>query len=346
MTPTIRLMQQAERFPSPRQAPGAIKAATDALLSAWVTDPPPAGTSLHEALEPAVTAARELKPNDDRLAPIHSYFDLLQTVRSQIQALNTDADITVDEVLLDMKLELKLSVLVSRLGHRGIMSLIDQRRQDYSRSFSKDADLPDYLDLDTMNPTNEVSATTLSFSAILAMADPGILTFDELMIGDDQADKALTLKRFAGQWIVSFYTEWEDLFRKQLAGIHGCSVNDINSQFIQELGRMRNDFGHGRGICKKSANNRLLKWFEKGEPIIPTHENYRQLFEELENACVALRVAPTSRDVPIQRQPVRAKVAPDLNSEFDRAAAAVPDLTADEALTEALRNWIDRNATE
>ncbi|MDL9939001.1 hypothetical protein QSJ18_19825 [Gordonia sp. ABSL1-1] len=345
MTPVMRLMQPIERFPAPEeQAPGAIKTATDALLSAWNTDPPPTGTPLHELLAPAVDAARALDPRDGRLAPIREYLDLLRVVRDQIQTLDTSDVLTIDEVLLDMELELKLSILVARLGHQGIMNLIHQRRSDYGRSVTKVVDLPDYLDLHTMEPTDESSATTLSYSAILAKADPGILTPEEFVRGDDRADKAPILKRFAGQWIVSFYTEWEDLFRKQLAEICGCSVDDIKSQFFQELGRMRNDFGHGRGICKKSASNKLFRWFAKGDPIIPTHENYRQLFDEFEKACEALRTPPAPQDAVVQRQPVRAKVTPELNAEFDRAVAASHGITADEALTDALRTWIDRNA--
>ncbi|WP_273491729.1 hypothetical protein [Gordonia otitidis] len=158
MTPVMRLMQPIERFPAPeKQAPGAIKTATDALLSAWNTDPPPPGTPLHALLAPAVEAARALDPRDGRLAPIREYLALLRGVRDQIQTLDTSGVLTIDEVLLDMELELKLSVLVARLGHQGIINLIHQRRSDYGRSDTKVVDLPDYLDLHTMEPTDESS---------------------------------------------------------------------------------------------------------------------------------------------------------------------------------------------
>ena len=195
-----------------------------------------------------------------------------------------------------------------------------------------------------MEPTDRASTTTLGYAALMAKADPGLLTPEEYVRGDNQADKAPILKRFAGQWIISFYTEWEDLFRKQLAAIYGCSVDDIKSQFFQELGRMRNDFGHGRGICKKSASNKLFKWFSKGDLMIPSHANYKQLLDEFENACTELAVAPATHETAPQRQPVRAKVTPELNAEFDRAVASVVGLNADEALTDALRSWIDRTA--
>lgn len=341
----MRLLEPLERFASARQAPGAILGVTRPLLQAWESDPPPTDSALHKLIEPVVEAARSLNPEDDRIQPIRDYVTEVKEARAKLNEPSVEVvEPTVDEILIDMELELKLSVIVARLGHQGILNLIDERRAVEGRAVTRLSELPTYLDLQTMEATAVQSATTLSYSAILAKADPGLMTTQQYAAGDDQGEKAPVLRRFAGQWIVSYYTEWEDLFRKQLAVAHGCSVDDIKSTFFQDLGKMRNDFGHGRGICKKSASNKTLKWFTKGEPMIPNHQNYNQLFEEFAEARKVLAMRPGQGPKKVDRQPVRAKVSPELNAEFDAAVAASSGVSADEALADAVRTWIDRNS--
>ncbi|MGU3586923.1 hypothetical protein ACLBYD_27705 [Rhodococcus sp. C26F] len=347
MQMSMPLLRKMERFAAPRQAEGAIRGLTQPILDAWQSDPPPPGTEIYRIIKPIHQAAQSLNPADDRIQQVSVYYDAVTAAKEKINDLDKEGtSMTVDEILIDMELELKLSVLVARIGHQGIMSLVDERRALAGRSVTTGHELPIHFDLQAMKPVPDKSTTTISFAAVLAKANPGSLTPDEFVRGDLNADKAPVLKRFAGQWIVSFYTEWEDLFRKQLASAHGCTVDDIRSQFFQELGRMRNDFGHGRGICQKSASNKILKWFARGDQMIPNHENYQQLFDEFAKALDELRDAPVAAAKKTDRQPVRGKVPPTLNTEFDRTVAGLSGISVDEALEDALRSWIDRNTAD
>ena len=88
------------------------------------------------------------------------------------------------------------------------------------------------------------------------------------------------MKQFAAQWVVTVYTEWEEYYRGALAKALGCEKEDIRSDYFADLGRMRQDYVHkARGICKNSARNKVLKWFNKGDNTLrrtrTTSSSYR-----------------------------------------------------------------------
>jgi hypothetical protein len=61
------------------------------------------------------------------------------------------------------------------------------------------------------------------------------------------------------------------------AKIVHCFIRQCRSlNPIQLLRRPRQDYVQKRGICKNSARNKVLKWFSKGDTMIPTHANCQQ----------------------------------------------------------------------
>jgi hypothetical protein len=107
---------------------------------------------------------------------------------------------------------------------------------------------------------------------------------------------------------------------------------------------MRQDYVHkARGICKNSARNKVLKWFRKGDNMIPTHANYCQLLADFP-AQELLTAKPSP--APVQRQQVPAKADPALIRQFEEAADA-EGIGKDAALEAALSTWItsQRSAT-
>lgn len=133
------------------------------------------------------------------------------------------------------------------------------------------------------------------------------------------------------------YTEWEEYYRGALAKALGCEKEDIRSDYFADLGRMRQDYVHkARGICKNSARNKVLKWFSKGDNMIPTHANYCQLLADFPaEELLAAKPSPT----PPQRQQVPAKADPRLIRQFEEIADAV-GISKDDALDQALTAWI------
>ena len=43
------------------------------------------------------------------------------------------------------------------------------------------------------------------------------------------------MKQFAAQAIVSYYTEWEDHYRHELARAHGCTIYDLQINYFGDL---------------------------------------------------------------------------------------------------------------
>jgi hypothetical protein len=92
-------------------------------------------------------------------------------------------------------------------------------------------------------------------AVFLAMVEPGMATIHEALRPTDEKDQPPIMKQFCG------------------------AVG--RSDYFAELGRMRQYYVHkARGICKNSARNRVLKWFNKGDNLIPTHANHQQLLTD------------------------------------------------------------------
>ena len=79
---------------------------------------------------------------------------------------------------------------------------------------------------------------------------------------------------------------------------------------------IRQDYVHNQGkATSKQAKNKRLKWFARGEQMIPTSANYEQLFHELVDELAFPAGAPTPIEKP-NRGPVKARVPIDFVSQF------------------------------
>jgi hypothetical protein len=180
----------------------------------------------------------------------------------------------------------------------------------------------------------------MSYSDIRAMADPGVMTLEEYLHGDPQAERAPILKYFAAQWVTHTTTLWDEHYRPSLAELHGCEKNHVASELFADLNKMRQDYVHNRGLATaKQAKNKRLRWFEQGDLMIPTSGNYEQLFKELQSELRTLAQTPVPKDKS-SRTAVKGQVPVDLRSLFEQHAAAA-GLGPDAALEEALTRWIE-----
>jgi hypothetical protein len=180
--------------------------------------------------------------------------------------------------------------------------------------------------------TRQPSSTTISLQVVLSMIDPGIATLEERMQPFPEETYPPIMKQFAAQWVVNVYTEWDEHLREQLATAHGCAKEDVRSDYFGDLGKMRHDYVHNRRICRNSARNKVLKWYRKGEKMIPKHANYLQLLEAF--PAEELRTIKPS-PVTVQRQPVKANADPELTRQFLVRAESL-GITKDAALDQAL----------
>ena len=111
-------------------------------------------------------------------------------------------------------------------------------------------------------------------------------------------------------------TLWDELYRPQLATLHGCEKNDVASELFADQKTICQDYVHYQGkATSKRAKNKRLKWFARGEQMIPTSANYEQLFHELVDELAFPAGAPTPIEKP-NRGPVKARVPIDFVSQF------------------------------
>ncbi|WP_194816945.1 hypothetical protein [Nocardia sp. XZ_19_385] len=338
----IRMLVEANRDLPHAQAAGVIvQAMGGPLVEAWEAGTPAEGSVVRQWIEPAYLAAKALDVRSTEIAQFGRYIAVVKEAQEALLSYE-GTEVTVAEVLTDLELDFKLAVLSARVGHQGIMGLIDQRLEESNRAAGSGAARgPKYLDLQSLRATETSSCRTLSYSEMSAMADPGVATAEQWIRGPDESDQSSILKYFAAQWVTYMVTQWEELYRDQLAQAHGCEKNDIRSELFADLNRVRQDYVHNRGKASRrnAAKNTRLKWFRRGDQMVPKHADYDQLFEELAREVELLAVAPTPTEKP-NRSKVNAQVPVELIQRFEQAASD-SGLTAGGALEAALLSWIE-----
>jgi hypothetical protein len=330
MTPEVRKHQYA------RDLPMIIESVFSQFVHAWNTDRPNQGSDLYQVLEPIARAiAAPLDITRAALPQVEPMMAAVAEARSGLQQIGGPA--TAAEVVAEIEHLLKVTVLVARVSHQGSMKIVDDELQARFDAINKnEARGAKYLDLHTFQPVDQPSKTTISMQVLLAMVDPGIATLEERMRFPAEESYPAFMKQFAAQWVVNVYTDWEEHFRGELATALGCDRAAIRSDYFGDLGKMRHDYVHNRGICKGSARNKVLKWFNQGDIMIPLHANYKQLLTDFPGEeLLTVTPAPPS----VQRQPVKAKAEPELTRQFEDLAARL-GISKDAALDQALAEWI------
>jgi hypothetical protein len=146
------------------------------------------------------------------------------------------------------------------------------------------------------------------------------------------------VKQFAAQSIVDFYTDREEYYRSELARTHQCSKHDFQIEYFGDLSKIRQDYVHNRGVCRNSARCKKLRWFTKGQLMIPTADNYLQLITDFPES--ELRTTPAK--VERGRTQVTGRVSLPIMREFEEVASDVHG-NIGPALDEALLDWVAKN---
>lgn len=86
------------------------------------------------------------------------------------------------------------------------------------------------------------------------------------------------------QYIITMILEhWEHDFRPKIASTLGLKKKeDLKSDIMGDINKIRHDILHNRGIAKNSSNNKLIK-FKKNESIIVSESAFKQIFAEIFN---------------------------------------------------------------
>ncbi|MCK0440316.1 hypothetical protein MUG78_12865 [Gordonia alkaliphila] len=329
-------------FPHAQAVELTTAAISSPILGHWDVAEPAPGTQLRAVITPVVDAVRAIDPTDLSLDQITRVLDMAKEAEQRL-AEGVDDPETAEEVVSEMINDLKAMVITARLGHRGVMELLgdewDKRVSDI-RKGSVGA-TPQQFDVMMLQSTDETSATTIPFSDLLATVHPGVAGMKEYMEQFEVETQTSMQSQFAGRWVVTFFTEWELNYRRRLAQIHGCPDRAVRSTLMRELGFMRNDYAHNRGIASsKQKKCRRLKWFEPRQRMQPLQRHYQELFEEFEKEREALAAAPAPYKT--NSAELKGNVPQELVDSFNEVAAEL-GVGNDEALAAAVAAWCESN---
>lgn len=338
---TIRSMRgQVDAFPHPQAVEVAIATISQPILGHWNVAQPVEGSGLHSVVGPLVDVVQGLDSCDLSLSQITKVLDMANEVRKRL-AEGLDDPETAEEVVSEMIADLKALVVTARLGHRGVMDLLNdqwgQRMDDVRKGQVGKA--PQHFDVMRFQSTDDESTTTIPFSTLLASVHPGVATAEEFM-AQFETETAIQ-SQLAGRWVVTFFTEWELNYRRRLAKINRCPERAVRSALMRDLGFMRNDYAHNRGIASsKQKKCRRLKWFKPGDRMQPLQRHYQELLEAFESERDTLAAAPA----PFKTNSVEVKgnVPQELVDTFNSIAAEL-GVGNDEALAAAVAVWCESN---
>jgi len=306
---------------------------TSLVNDLWSVDTP-TDPALTAVLQPVMDAARSFTPFKPLLPQWDNYAVVVREARQALEAQQFGKP-TVDEIIHEMSLSLKTSLLLASTAVLGSWKVIATEIARRYLSFAASIALPlRFYDFESKGMVDRPSPTTLSLAAIKAIIDP---------VRDDEAQLSQPpgMKQFAAQVIVDFYTDWEEHYRVELARAHQCDKYDFQINYFGDLGKLRHDYVHNRGICSNSAHCDTLKWFGAGDLMIPTPANYVQLLTEF--PADGLRRRPSRVDT--GRAPVKGTASIPILREFERVARDLHG-SVGPALDKALAEWARENSQQ
>jgi hypothetical protein len=150
------------------------------------------------------------------------------------------------------------------------------------------------------------------------------------------------------QWFTYTFALWEEQFRGRIAasfdqlGDTRIRRSDVLHDYFGDIRLLRNDFVHNKGICKESADLKVLQWgLICGRPIEISAEQMMSLIDRFPRD--ELRIEPSPQP-PGESQRVPGKVDPQLLEDVQSLGREL-GLTDDRLLQSALSGWLADNGS-
>lgn len=85
-------------------------------------------------------------------------------------------------------------------------------------------------------------------------------------------------KTIGNMCLVEIYQYWEDCYRQRVADQLGVATNDVTADIMGDLRFLRISIVHHRAVARADvAKCRLLKWFNEGDEVFLTKDQFEQL---------------------------------------------------------------------
>lgn len=278
--------------------PSAVEGLREALRGelGQPDDPSPENPVLAEVIRPLIDARDDLLCTSsypggwpELLGKMKSLSNVARTVRQDLLSNEGLSTQSVDEIVDDLAREFRMSMFLCLTANHALSQQVNEWRERRSDGLQSG----DYLDMLTFHFVGERSSTTVSMHDLAdnstgrpVVLHPGNLAaeLNSLMKGEDPAPP---LYRMAyGQWFISIFAAWEEVYRPRLADAHNrvdpdarWRSNDIRSEFFGAIRLIRNDFVHSKGVCDESRKVAFLEWLSEGQPIAPSPTQMMALLE-------------------------------------------------------------------
>lgn len=177
--------------------------------------------------------------------------------RSSLEAIDTMQDAEeVEQVVDEFETRYLVSLATTLSAHQTLVSKLACRNGASG----------EYFDVGEYEFAKNPGLGRVRVADLVNAVDSGISTFSA-------ARGFVSYERFPpiqimiyGQWFAYIHAIWEEWYRPRLAAAHSRRIgmellkNDVKSEFMRELNKMRNDVIHNKSRAKESAGNTILSW--------------------------------------------------------------------------------------
>jgi hypothetical protein len=278
---------------------------------------------------------------------------LTKAADSAIPLLNeriTEPDPSIDEIVDELDRAFLISLVVTLTSHNVIIDKVSEWEQPHERFLQGHlaTDVGHYFDVKTMSYARNPGPGRIHMQDLVLAVDAGTTLW---MAGAGRAkiDNYPEVQAVAyAQWFTYAFALWEEQFRGRVASYFDkrsedkIRRSDVLVDYFGDIRLIRNDFVHNKGICKESADLKVLQWnLTRGEGIEILAVQMMSLIDLFPRD--ALRAAPSSQP-PVGAQRVPGKVDPRLLEDVQRQARE-KGLGDNQVLEVALSRWLAEGST-
>ncbi|WP_238407149.1 hypothetical protein [Mycobacterium canetti] len=257
----------------------------------------------------------------------------------------TEPDLSIDEIVDELERAFLISLVVTLTSHNVLLQKVDEWEQPHQRFTQGNlpADVGHYFDVKTLTYVNNGGPGRIHMQDLAVAIDAGA-TLWMAAGGRDTVDNYPEVQAVAyAQWFTYAFALWEEQFRGRVAAYFDqrsdkhIRRSDVLIDYFGDIRLIRNDFVHNKGICKESANLKVLQWgLTARQPIEISAEQMMTLIDSFPRD--ELRTTPTPQ-LPGETQRVPGKVDPHLLEDVLQRAHAM-GLNDNQMLEAALSSWL------